>query len=307
MQDTTSQPTPTETPATTSPDSSSASQVESHAGTAQEGQEAAQETPEAKPFRPWEEDAGKEEQEPAKIPYSRFKEVNEERRAHQARVGELEAELEKFRSRSEELEKIKSPDDIKPSDYKSPEEFLKARDLAIKNAAIKEVEERFIARESQRLEAERNAQIVSRFESNVEEASKANPEIRQAVAYLDKYAHNLHPSVARELLEDENAGAVIHAITTNQEHLNKLFRASPSEAVRMIHKLSAKLDGTPSQGTAASAQARESATPPQALKPSGVPVTVKGGAGKVPVTTIKADTSMDDYRAWKAQQLGRKK
>lgn len=305
MQDTTSQPNPTETETTTAPEASTAAPESIQP----QGQDLSGESKEPleKPFRPWEEEAGKDEQEPAKIPYSRFKEVNEERRAHQARVGELEAELEKFRSRSEELEKIKSPDDIKPGDFKSPEEFLRARDLAIKNAAIKEVEERFIARESQRLELERNAQIMSRFESNIEEASKANPEIRQAAAYLDKYAHNLHPSVARELLEDENAGAVIHAITTNQEHLNKLFRASPSEAVRMIHKLSAKLDGTPSQGTAAGGQAREQATPPQALKPGGVPVTVKGGAGKVPVITVKAETSMEDYRAWKAQQLGKKR
>lgn len=285
MEDITSQQTPTEPETTTAPE------------TPAEGQEAAQQEPAEKVFKPWEEDSAKEEPEPAKIPYARFKEVNEERRAHQARVSELEAELAQFRRRAEDLEKIKAPEDVKPQDYKTPEEFLAARDAALKNAAIKEVEERFIAREAQRIEAERNAQIVGRFEKNVEEASKANPEIRQAVAYLDKYAHNLHPSVARELLEDENAGAVIHAITTNQEHLNKLFRASPSEAVRMIHKISAKLDGAPYQGTAAPSDA---SAPPQALKPAGVPVTIKGGA-KVPTKDV-SKMNMSEYREWKKSQ-----
>lgn len=311
MEDTTSQPNPTETETTTAPEASSAAAAESQGSSAPEGQEGAQGQPEAekpKAFRPWEE--GKEE-EPAKIPYSRFKEVNEERRAHQARVGELEAELAQYRSRSEELAKIKTPDDIKPGDFKSPEEFLRARDEAIKNASIKEVEERFIAREAQRIENERKAQIMGRFEANVEEAAKFNPEIRNAVGFLDKYAGNLHPSVARELLEDENAGEVIYDIVTDQASLEKLFRSRPEEAIRMIHRMSARMDKEARRAGSAGQQAAAPAAggapvPPAMPKAGGVPATVKGGAVKVPVTTIKADTSMSDYRAWKARELGRK-
>lgn len=302
MTDTTSHPTPTETETTTAPEATSAAQTDAGTSSSTEGQAPQEEA--AKPFRPWEEEKAQEAEEAGKIPYSRFKEINEERKAHQSRVQELETELAQYRSRSEELSKIKTPDDIKPGDYKTPEEFLKARDEAIKNAAIKEVEERFIQREAQRIEAERNHQIVSRFEKNVEDASKANPEIREAVSFLDKYAHNLPAAVARELLEDENAARVIHAIVTDQQSLEKLFRGRPEDSIRMIHRMSARLEGTPAAASSPASQGTVEV--PQALKSAGVPVTVKGGVSKVPVTTIKADTSMADYRAWKAQQTGRK-
>lgn len=298
MHDTTSQSTSTETETTTAAEAASTGQEAGQQGQEGAGQEAKQE--EVKVFRAWEED-GKEEasqQEKGKIPYSRFKEVNDERVAHQTRVSELEVELSRFRTRSEELDKIKPPDDIKPEDFKTPQEFLKARDEALKNAAIKEVEDRFIARETQRLEAERNAQIMGRFEKNVEEVSKENPEILQAVAYLDKHAHNLHPAIARELLEDENAAKVIHAIATNQEALTKLFRGSPQDAIRLIHKTSARLEAAPAAASTPAQEQGSAASVPAALKPGGVPVTVKGGA-KVPTKDV-SKMSQKEYRAFKA-------
>jgi hypothetical protein len=263
------------------------------------------ETPEK--FKPWE---IKEEEESAPadnkrkpaIPYDRFREVNEEKKAYQAQLAEYEKELATYRSRQEQLAQIKTPADIKIEDYDDVEKYLADRDEAIKAATVADIESRFQQREIARLEQQQNEAIIDRFGKNVEEAVKYNPDIAQAVGFLDQHADKLHPAVARELLVDENAAEVIHDIVTNQELLTKLFRGTPDDAVRMINRLSAKIDVAARRQTASSAGGNDVPVPAALtttakVAPKGIPVTVKGG-GKATTKDI-AKMNKEEYRAFK--------
>lgn len=274
-------------------------------GNESEGEKAPEEKP-AK-FKPWEKKAESEDK-PEKrmpaIPYDRFREVNEERKAYAAQLAQYEQELAQYRQKQEQLAKIKTPADIKIDDYEDVDKYLADRDEAIKQATMADIEARFNAREQARIEQAQNEAIVDRFHKNVEEATKYNPDIAQAVGFLDQYAENLHPAVARELLIDENAAEVIHDIVTNQDLLTKLFRGSPGDAVRMINRLSAKIDVAARRQAPASKQDVEVEVPTALTTtakaaPKGIPVTVKGGPAKVTTKDI-SKMNKEEYRAFKA-------
>ena len=258
-------------------------------------------------FKPWEikADDEVEDKEPKNsIPYNRFKAVNDERKAYQAQLAEYERELAAYKEQQEKLAKIKTPDDIKIEDYDDVEKYLADRDKAIKAATVADIESRFAQREQARIEQAHNEAVMSRFATNVEEATKYNPDIAQAIGFLDQHAHNLHPAVARELLIDENAPEVIHDIVTNQELLTKLFRSSPDDAVRMINRLSAKIDVgsrrvAKSEAPATEVQVPTALTATAKTAPKGIPVTVKGG-GAAKTTKDVSKMSLEEYRAYKA-------
>ena len=260
-------------------------------------------------FKPWEIKAADEDEAPVDnkrkpaIPYDRFREVNEEKKAYAAQLAEYEKELATYREKQEQLAKIKTPADIKIEDYDDVEKYLADRDEAIKAATVADIEGRFQQREIQRLEQQQNEAIVDRFSKNVEEAVKYNPDIAQAVGFLDQHAHNLHPAVARELLIDENAAEVIHDIVTNQELLTKLFRANPDDAVRMINRISAKIDVASRRvdrtaGTDTEVEVPTALTTTAKVAPKGIPVTVKSG-GKAPTKDV-SKMNLAEYRKFKA-------
>lgn len=251
---------------------------------------------EAKPekFKPWTQK--QEEPKEQAIPYSRFKEVNDERKAYQAKIDEYEKELGQYRQKQEVLKSIKSPEEIKLSDYPDSDEGLanwqKDRDAAV----IAQVEKRFADREIARQVEARNAEIVNRFEQNVAEAAKYNPDVLEARKFLDQYAHMLDPRVASELLVDENAGDLIHDLVTDQELLTKLFRGNPDETIRMMHKMSAKMDR---EARRAGGEVKVEAKVPVALekKPvTGIPATAKS-TSKAP-TKDPGKMSQKEYAEW---------
>ena len=211
-------------------------------GDANEGGESSEGAP--KPFRAWELPEVETKPEPSHIPYSRFREVNEERKALDEQLRASEARIAELTSRQEQLESIKSPDDIKIEDYDDPQEYLKARDKAIKAAAVKEIEERWIAREQEKERHNQLIQIDTAYKNNVAEAVKRNPEIQHAVNFLDKHGENLHPAVAYELMTDPNIGELALQITTNPQLLRAVFTADPHQVVRAIQRLSGRIDAT---------------------------------------------------------------
>jgi hypothetical protein len=234
------------------------------------------------------------------IPYNRFKEVNDERRAHESRARELEQELTKYKERQDQLDKIKTPDEIDIKDYTDPQEYLKARDAAIKHAAITEVESRFLARQQESIRQQQLQEIHTTFQRNVAESIKVNPEVKEAVQFLDQYAGNVHKAILHELLVDENAGELIYDITTNQDLLNEMFRGNPGDFIRKIHKMSAKID----RSTRSVVSSDEDVPEALDLKDkigAGIPAQIKGTAkGK------KSPEKMSnaEYRKW--VQGGRK-
>lgn len=250
-------------------------------------------------FRPWD---SKKEEEPKEqaIPYSRFKEVNDERKAYQSKLDEYEKELSQYRQKQETLKSIKSPEDIKLSDYPDSDEGLAQWQRDRDEAVIAQVEKRFADREIQRQEDARNAEIVNRFEQNVAEAAKYNPDIVEARKFLDQYAHMLDNRVAKEILLDENAGELIHDLVTDQKLLTQLFKGDVDDTIRMMHKLSAKIDKEARRGAVASSAVAKDVEVPKALdkKPiTGIPATAKSSS-KAP-TKDPAKMTQKEFNEWR--------
>lgn len=191
-------------------------------------------------FKPWKK--APEKKEVDVVPYHRFKEINDERKAYQSKLEEYEKELSELKSAKEKLEKIKGPEDINIGDYDDVDSYMKDVIEATKRAAVADVERNYQEREMQRIREAKTQEIVSNFQKNVEESIKYNPEIKEAVTFIDNYADQLDPRIAKELLLDENAGEVIYDIVTDQDLLTRLFKGDPDDAIRLIHKMSAKID-----------------------------------------------------------------
>lgn len=256
--------------------------------TTPEGEGGAPAQEEEESFRPWElAPKAEEEGDGPKIPYSRFKEVNEERKAYQQQLAQYEQELQQYRQRADQLSQVKAPSEIKMEDYNTVEEYLAARDEAVQNAAVARVEQAFLQRETARLVEQRNQEMLSRFEQSVAQHAATNPDVKRAVDWLDSVADRLHPAVAREFLQDENAALLIHKVVTDKALLRQVFGGNPEDSIRILHKVSAKLDGV------AAPTAKASAPRPT----TGVPQTVRTGT-KAP-TKDPSKMSMAEYRKWR--------
>lgn len=274
--------------------------IESQVADNAEVETPAEESKVAEKFQPWKQK--QEEPKEQSIPYTRFKEVNDERKAHEARIAEYEKELAQYRQKQEILKEIKSPEDIKLSDYPDSDEGLAQWQKDRDEAVIAQVEKRFADREIARQEEARNAEIVNRFEQNVAEAAKYNPDVLEARKFLDQYAHLLDNRVARELLLDENAGDLIHDLVTDQDLLTKLFKGNPDDTIRMMHKMSAKMDRE-ARRAGGEVSAKKEVEVPNALEkkpaPTGIPVTAKG-TGKAPQKD-PSKMSQKEYAEWYAK------
>lgn len=200
-------------------------------------------TPEDKPeaFKPWKIKPPEDKPEAA-IPYKRFKEINDEKVAYQQQLAKYEAELAKYEERAKTVAAIKTPDDIKLDDYEDPQEYLKARDQAIVDQAVRSVEDKYVARQLEAHKAKQFESLSNTYESNIKEAISRNPEIAEASAFIDEYAQHINPDIAYELMIDENVGELLYDITTNQELLTEMFKGNPQDFIRKLHKMSAKID-----------------------------------------------------------------
>lgn len=250
-------------------------------------------------FLPWELEAKHEEtqQVEGKIPYDRFRVVNEERKAFAAENQRLQQELQQLQQRQVQVDKVKTPAEIKLEDYATVDEWVEARDKATQAAISAQLETAFLQREQQRVQQEQNNIMVQRFDSNVSRAVEANPEVKAAVDWLDRYAEHLHPSVARELLLDENAGHVIHKIVTDKQALAQLFRGNPADTIRMLHRTSARFDVESKSAPAKKSAGPDLSTAPSATPKPGSTLTVRTG-GKPP-TKDPSKMSHAEYRKWR--------
>lgn len=198
--------------------------------------------PETPAYRAWETEEAKEKELPQHIPYNRFKEVNDERKTYLTRLEEAESKLAQYQEREEQVKKIKSPDDIKIENYTDPALYLKDLTEATKYQAVLEVEERQRERDRQKAIDDKVKATNNLFTTNVNEAVKRNPDIKNAHAWFDKVADNIHPVVAYELMIDENVGELMYDIATNQDLVNEMFTSDPQSFIRKLHKMSARIN-----------------------------------------------------------------
>ena len=92
----------------------------------------------------------------------------------------------------------------------------------------------------QKANEEYQAKIVSDFQKNVEEAMKYNPEVVDAIQYIERYAEKINPNVRRALLTDDNAADLCYEIATNKDLLKLVIDGDPIDAVRAMTKWSTK-------------------------------------------------------------------
>lgn len=232
-------------------------------------------------FEPWKHKP--ESKEPQAIPYERFKQVNDEKKAYQSKLEEYEAKIAAIEAEKEKLDKIKGPEDINIADYDDVDKYMKDVIEATKRTAVAEVEKNYQEREMRRVEEARNAEIVKGFQANIEEATKYNPDIAEAVRFVDQYADNIDPRIAKEFLLDENAGELIYDIVTDQALLNRMFKGDVDDFIRTIHKMSARIDKEARRAGGAVSTKKEDTPVPTALDrkaaiKKSIPSTVKGDA-----------------------------
>lgn len=203
--------------------------------------ESAEEPKKEEGFKPW-----KKTPEQNHIPYSRFKEVNEERKEYERQLQEAKARIAEYEASKKQLESITNPDDLDPNNYQDAKSYLKAYSEAIKAQAIKATKEQMQAEMEERQNKAQITAIQNKYTQVYNEAIKENPEIAEADAYLGTVVNRIHPTVLKELLSDDNSAYVVHHIATNEAALQQLLNGDPYATVKMIGQISNYIDITKS-------------------------------------------------------------
>ena len=240
---------------------------------AEGGQEGQQEPPKP-PERPkhWNREA-------QAIPLDRFNEVNN-------RAKSAEAELAAMRARMAELERSTAPQ-ADPNDPEAidPAKFtdaagnfdgaayMRERDRRVaaqaEKRALESVDKRLQERDAQRQQAEVVQRTEQGFRAQVAEASKANPQVAEAVEYLDSIAHHIPFPVQMAILR--SAPEAAHAIAMDPTLVEQLVRGNPADSILLVGEINGRVKA--SRGGALQA--------PATLQ-GGIPQFQPGGAAQRP-------------------------
>lgn len=280
-------------------------EVESTATESDEGQEGDTPPAEEKPkFKAWE----RARQKPTHIPYERFHEVNTEKVQLRSELEQTRARLAELEAKSTEIAKVVEPEDLDPADFASAAEYLAARDKALLAKAHQTWEQSQAERQQQQAMQQHIDAVGQTFTKNVSEAIARNPEIAEAKEFFDAYAAQLHPQVAYELMIDENVGELMYDIATDQDLLTQIFRGNPADAVRTLHKMSARINRDERYGNhggddTVPAPMQRQPVVPQALQrdriAAAVPTSVRPTHKGAPVNIYKhaGQMSLKEYEA----------
>lgn len=244
--------------------------------------------------RPWK----KKEPEEQAIPYSRFREVNQEKKLYQEKVEQYEKELQELRERTtQKKEEFKAPEDIKPEDFDSVADYLNALTKATKESTLKEFTERMENQKRQKEQEEYANNLIKNFQANVEEAVKYNPEVVEAIQYIEGLADRINPHVRRALLTDDNSADLCFEIATNPDLLKLVVTGDPIDAVRAMSKWSAKFERKSVEKVEDNSKELED------IK-TMIPKTIKGAATRS--SKKPEDMNMSEYKAWRATLKNKK-
>lgn len=227
-------------------------------------QESQEQLEDKKEYKPW-----KEKKTPETIPYDRFAEVNRERR-------ELERRLVEVEQRNREYEELKvksaSINSIKDLNEKMSEMSIEEYNINLVRLIKDDLQKEQDERDSKARIKEIEDKIFSEFTNRVDSASKKNPEIKEAVDHVSKFANYIPAETRYALLTDDNSPDVIYEIATTEGLLESIIRMNQTDAIRRIAKISAKYDSTsrPLEIPRAMEQVKAVGTPkiPASSKPS---------------------------------------
>lgn len=261
---------------------------------------------EAKPEekeRPWQKKAP-----PETIPYGRFSEVANERRALAQRAAELEAKLAEYESRNkstlvEDVDDLDYSQFVKPNGEPDTDAAMKARDEILIRKAGEKIREQL--RQEMQAEAEQRQRdaIVGEYQRRASEYSKDDPEFSAKEEYVvsvlqhPQNARFLDRSVLEALAEDENAPHIIAALAEDENLLATLLMG-PKKALRTIAELSIAAKGAPAPAKAPVIPPKPAFTPAATKPVVRIPQTVDS-----PRTGKKSieDMSPKEYAAYRAK------
>lgn len=239
------------------------------------------------------------------IPYSRFAEVNAERKSYQKMLEVKEAELAKYKEQEAKLAEIKTPEDIKMSDYETLDAYLKARDEARDNILTTKLKAEAIKQKEAEAKSAYEKTLLDNYNKILENNAKENPEVPKAVKHFDKLAdeHKIDANVCFALMQDPNSGLIMHSICKNKEFYNTLLNDNPVNIIKMIGRISDRIDSKKANSKK-SDDNEESELPDLEDESSnksslGVPSTVRSTtSGQKDVSKM----SLAEYRKWRANK-----
>jgi hypothetical protein len=195
-----------------------------------------QEVKEPEVERPWK----KEKTIPDTIPYSRFSEVNREKRDLELRLVEYESKLNQYNQLEQKTKEITSVEELAS---KVGEMDINEYTQTLIKLVEKQTDEKRQRQEDQARIQKIEQDISSAYISKIEEAAKKNPEIKDAAQYLtENYAQYLSKETRYALVTDDHAAEVIFEIATNKDLINFICTANPIDVTRKIARISAKYD-----------------------------------------------------------------
>lgn len=237
--------------------------------------------------RPWK----KEKEEEQAIPYSRFKDVNEEKKLYKEKVEQYERELAELKQKVEPKKKeIEDPDELDPAEFETVKDYLKARDKVQAEKIQRDFMERMENTKRAKEEEEYRTTLITNFQKNVEETAKYNPEVVDAIQYIEKFSEKINPIVRKALLIDENAGDLCFEIATNPKLLEKVVSGDPVDAIRAMATWSARFTREEKKEEATKSNTDDVVDTIRAM----VPKTVKGS-----ISNGKKDPSKMSYSEYK--------
>lgn len=247
--------------------------------------------PEQKPaeeYKPW-----KKSPVPETIPYQRFSEVVSERKQLEERLAQKEKELEEYYKTKKIVDGM-DLSDIDP-DQQTIEEVLQKVAIKVKTQVQAETAK---AEEAKRI-SEIETRIADEFTKKVEKASAKNPEITEAVKYINTFAQHMPKETRYALVTDDNVGEVLYDIATTEGLLEQILRMNPIDAARKIAKISAKYDSQDDGSNLSKATQRNVEIPKVMPKSTGTPP--KPSQTSKPTLRYSDDMPMSQYMKLRSQ------
>lgn len=228
---------------------------------------------------------------PEAIPYDRFQEVNNRR-------DQAERERDALRARLEELERARTPqadpddpDAIDASKFTDAAgnfdgaAYMRERDRRVtaraEKRALETVERTLAERDTQKQTQEVVAKTETAFRGQVAEAAKTNPQVAEAVEYLDSIAQHIPFPVQMAILR--SSPEVAHAIALDPSLVAQITQGNPADSIMVIGEINGRIKASrlaqqvPAGGGIPAFQ--PSGAPAQPPKGAPVPRTLSGGGG----------------------------
>ena len=210
------------------------------------------------------------------------------------RIGELEAEVERFKTVSKPAEEAKAQTEPKPEDFQNSQEYIAA---AVKFGVNVELAKR----QAQEAEASQQRQIDAQNELMRARVEKAKTEIPDYVEVIQNADERLiiPGHVAGALIESELGPQLGYYLCKpeNEAEAKKLFALTPAKALLELGKIEVKL------AKVADKSADPPPKPPETTRaPAPIAAISKDGGNPIPLDLAKP-MPFAEYKAQREAQL----